>query len=92
MFLEELGICLPGEAIKLIEEGKTEIDGDVAVNPSGGLLSMGEPVGAMGIAQIAEVVWQLRSQAGQHQVSQPKVGMCETAGAGGNCAVTILKR
>jgi acetyl-CoA acetyltransferase len=92
MFLEELGICPPGEAIKLIDEGRTEIGGDIAVNASGGLLSMGEPVGAMGIAQVAEVVWQLRGQAGQRQVAKAKVGMCETAGAGGNCAVIILKR
>ncbi len=92
MFLEELGICPPGGAIKLIEEDKTEIGGDIAVNASGGLLSMGEPVGAMGVAQAAEVVWQLRGQAGQRQVSGAKVGMCETAGAGGNCAVIILKR
>jgi acetyl-CoA acetyltransferase len=92
MFLEELGICPPGGAIKLIDEGRTEIGGDIAVNASGGLLSMGEPVGAMGIAQAAEVVWQLRGQAGQRQVAGAKVGMCESAGAGGNCAVTILKR
>ncbi len=92
MFLEEMGICQPGEAIKLIDKGKTEIGGDIAVNASGGLLSMGEPVGAMGVAQVAEVVWQLRGQAGQRQVADAKIGMCETAGAGGNCAVIILKK
>jgi acetyl-CoA acetyltransferase len=92
MFLEEMGVCKPGEAITLIEEGKTAIGGDIPVNVSGGLLSMGEPVGAMGVAQVAEVVWQLRGQAGQRQVNDAKIGLCETAGAGGNCAVIILKR
>ena len=92
MFMEEMGLCLPGEAIRLVEEGKTAIGGVMPVNASGGLLSMGEPVGAMGIAQAAEIVWQLRGQAGPRQVTGAKIGMCETAGAGGNCAVIILKR
>ncbi|MBN1366655.1 MAG: thiolase family protein [Dehalococcoidales bacterium] len=92
MFLEEMGICGPGEAIKLVADNNTNIDGDIPVNPSGGLLSLGEPVGATGVAQAAEIVWQLRGQAGQRQVKDAKIGLCETAGAGGNCAVVILKR
>jgi acetyl-CoA acetyltransferase len=91
MLLEELGFCRPGEGIRLVEEGRTEIGGDVAVNPSGGLISMGEPVGAVGTAQVFEVVSQLRGQAGQRQVPNAKSGMCQSAGAGGSCTVTILK-
>jgi acetyl-CoA acetyltransferase len=76
----------------LVDEGRTEIGGDIAVNASGGLLSMGEPVGAVGVAQVCEVVTQLRGRAGLRQVPDAKVGMCESAGAGGSCNVIILKR
>lgn len=89
---EELMLCKPGESIRFVEEGITEIGGDLPVNTSGGLLSKGEPVGASGLGQIVEMVWQLRGKAGPRQVPDAKVGMCEVNGAGGNCAVTILKR
>jgi len=92
ILLEELGICGPGEGIHMVDEGRTEIDGDIAVSTSGGLLGMGEPVGAVGVAQAVEIVTQLRGQAGSRQVSDAKTGMCQSAGAGGNCTVTILKR
>jgi acetyl-CoA acetyltransferase len=91
ILLEELGLCKPGEGIRFIEERRTEIGGDIAVNPSGGLISMGEPVGAVGTAQVHEVVQQLRGQAGQRQVPNVKSGLCQSAGAGGNCTVAILK-
>jgi acetyl-CoA acetyltransferase len=91
MLLEELGLCAPGDGIRLVDEGRTEIGGDTAVNPSGGLISMGEPVGAVGTAQVFEVVSQLRGQSGQRQVNNAKSGMCQSAGAGGSCTVTILK-
>jgi acetyl-CoA acetyltransferase len=91
MLLEELGLCRPGEGFRFVEEGRTEIGGDTAVNPSGGLISMGEPVGAVGTAQVFEVVSQLRGQAGQRQVPNAKSGMCQSAGAGGSCTVAILK-
>jgi len=90
IMMEELGICRPGEGIRFVDEGRTEIGGDVAVNASGGLLSMGEPSGAVGTAQIYEVVTQLRGLAGPRQVPDAKVGMCQTAGAGGSCNVIIL--
>ncbi len=64
----------------MIERGATEIAGEVAVNPSGGLLSKGHPMGATGIAQVAEVVWQLRGEAGKRQVPQAKVGLTHCAG------------
>jgi len=92
ILLEELGICGGGEGIRMIDEGRTEIGGDIAVSTSGGLLGMGEPVGAVGVAQAVEIVTQLRGQAGARQVTGAKIGMCQSAGAGGNCTVTILKR
>jgi len=92
ILLEELGICDPGEGIRWVDEGKTEIGGDIAVSTSGGLLGMGEPVGAVGVGQAIEIVTQLREQAGIRQVPGARVGMCQSAGAGGNCTVTILKR
>lgn len=77
---EDLGFCNKGEGGKMIETGATGIDGKVAVNPSGGLLSKGHPLGATGIAQAAEIVWQLRGEAGKRQVKNPKVGLTHCAG------------
>ena len=65
---EEIGLCADGEGKRLLDEGKTEIGGEIPVNTSGGLASKGHPVGATGLAQIAEVVWQLRGEAGPRQV------------------------
>jgi acetyl-CoA acetyltransferase len=95
---EDLGFCGKGEAIRYLKEGRTKITGDIPINTSGGLCSRGHPVGATGIAQIAEIVWQLRGEAGQRQVKDAKVGMCEDSGGvlvnGDNAAFTnvILKR
>jgi acetyl-CoA acetyltransferase len=89
---EHLGLCGEGEGGKLVDEGATEIGGRIPVNPSGGLISKGEPVGASHLGQIAELVWQLRGEAGPRQVEGAKVGLAHVIGAGGNCAVTILKR
>jgi acetyl-CoA acyltransferase len=77
---EELGLCAPGEGGRLVDEGTTEIDGRIPVNPSGGLLAKGHPVGATGVAQICEIFWQLRGEAGRRQVRNPKVGLTENAG------------
>jgi len=91
---EGLGLCGKGEAKNLLLSGSTEIDGKIPVNPSGGLLSRGHPVGATGLAQIAEITWQLRGQAGARQVKGAKAGLTHTLGGGGGmaCAVTILTR
>jgi acetyl-CoA acyltransferase len=90
---EHLGFCAPGDAAQLVESGATEIGGRIPVNPSGGLIAKGHPVGATGIAQIAEIVWQLRGQAGKRQIpGQAKVGLTHNAGGflnGGNAAVAI---
>jgi len=77
---EELGICKPGESGKLIDEGTTEITGRIPVNTSGGLLAKGHPVGATGVAQICEIFWQLRGEAGKRQVANPKIGLTENGG------------
>ena len=89
---EQLGLCDWGEAGRLIDEGATDITGKHPVNTSGGLISKGEPIGASHVGQIFEIVSQLRDDAGARQVKNAKVGLAHVLGAGGNCAVTILKR
>jgi acetyl-CoA acyltransferase len=80
MTYEELGLCKPGEGGKLIDDGVTEIGGRIPVNPSGGLLAKGHPVGATGVAQICEIFWQLRGEADKRQVANPKIGLTENGG------------
>lgn len=89
---EQFGLCKPGEGGRLIDEGRTELGGDIPVNPSGGLLSCSEPTGASALRQLAEVVWQLRGEAGKRQIPNAKVGLAQASGAGGNCTVVILKK
>jgi benzoylsuccinyl-CoA thiolase BbsB subunit len=95
---EELGFCEYGQGGRFVEEGKADIGGQVAVNPSGGLLSRGHPVSATGVAQIAEIVWHLRGEAGERQQRDAKIGLAHTMGGevsnleAGSCAVHILKR
>jgi acetyl-CoA C-acetyltransferase len=88
---EQLGLCPLGDAGKLVDEGVTEMGGRYPVNVSGGLVCKGEPVGASHLGQVVEIVWQLRNEAGKRQVQDAKVGLAHVLGAGGNCAVTILK-
>jgi acetyl-CoA acetyltransferase len=94
---ESLGFCGEGEGARLLEEGRTRITGDIAVNPSGGLAGRGHPVGATGMGQVAEIVWQLRGEAGDRQVKAPKVGLVQTSGGyveedSAAAAIVILKR
>jgi len=77
---EELGFCKPGEGGQLIDAKATYVDGPIPVNPSGGLISKGHPIGATGVAQIYEIFSQLRGEAGDRQVRNPKVGMTENGG------------
>ena len=77
---EELGFCKPGEGGALIDAKATYVDGPIPVNPSGGLISKGHPIGATGVAQIYEIFSQLRGEAGDRQVRNPKVGMTENGG------------
>jgi acetyl-CoA acetyltransferase len=95
---ERLGLCRPGEGPRLIDEGVTTLTGRVPVNPSGGLCSRGHPVGATGLLQIAELVWQLRGEAGRRQIAgHPRVALAQNQGGltlGQDSAVytaTILK-
>src|SRR5512136_93266 len=77
---EDLGLCKPGEGGRLVEEGITALGGRVPVNPSGGLLSKGHPVGASGVAQVVEIVWQLRGDARKRQVKNARVGLAQIMG------------
>ncbi|BCG00931.1 thiolase [Paraburkholderia sp. PGU19] len=77
---ENLGLCTPGDAPKLIRSGDTDIGGRISVNPSGGLLSRGHPVGATGVAQIVELTQQLRGTAGARQRPGAKVALAENNG------------
>ncbi|KAA9160098.1 thiolase family protein [Amycolatopsis acidicola] len=94
--LEALGLAPRGKGAELAPSGHTARDGAQPVNPSGGLLSRGHPLGATGMAQLAEIAWQLRGEAGPRQVARHRVGLVETMGGGaagmdGNaCVVTIL--
>ena len=89
--LESLGVCALGEGGRLAMEGVTDITGRQPVNMSGGLISKGEPVGASHLGQVFELVTQLRGATGPRQVATPRIGLAHVLGAGGNCAVTILK-
>ena len=89
--IEKLGFCKTGEAPRLLKEGVFDIDGSIPVNTDGGLMSRGHPLGATGIAQICEIVSQLRGEAGSRQVKGAKIGLTHAMGAGPNSSVTILK-
>ena len=89
--VEDLGFAEKGKGGIAIEEGQTEIDGDHPINTSGGLKARGHPLGATGIAQAAEVVWQLRGEAGKRQVDGAEIGMTHNiGGTGGTAAVHIF--
>ncbi|MEU5434823.1 beta-ketoacyl synthase N-terminal-like domain-containing protein [Streptomyces sp. NPDC020719] len=89
---EALGMCGEGESGKLIDSGATTYGGRWVVNPSGGLISKGHPLGATGLAQVAEVVWQLRGEAGVRQVPGAGVGLTHNIGLGGAAVLTLLRR
>ncbi|MFL6663275.1 MAG: thiolase C-terminal domain-containing protein [Rhizobacter sp.] len=89
---EALGLCPEGGAEQFIRDGDNTYGGRVVTNPSGGLLSKGHPLGATGLAQIAEIVWQLRGDAGDRQVANARVGLQHNVGIGGACVVSVLAR
>jgi acetyl-CoA acyltransferase len=80
MIYEELGLCGPGEGPKLLASGETALGGRVPVNPSGGLLAKGHPIGATGCAQLVELVDQLRGRCGARQVDGAQVALAENGG------------
>jgi acetyl-CoA acetyltransferase len=91
IYYEALGLCKKGEGGRLIESGSTCIQGNIPVNTSGGLISMGHPIGPTGIGQIAEILWQMRGQAGNRNIQKkPKIGMAHMVGAWEVCFIHIL--
>jgi acetyl-CoA acetyltransferase len=94
---EAIGLCPEGEGGRFVEEGHTALGGRIPVNVSGGLMSRGHPVGATGVAQICEIVSQLRKEAAARQVAGAKVGLAhcmggDKAGDTKSCTVAILSR
>ena len=96
MYYEAFGFCERGHAYELLSSGATSLGGNICVNPSGGLLSRGHPVGATGAAQAVEIVRQLEGRAGAHQVEGAKVGIAHATGGGiagldhGVCSIHIF--
>ncbi|MBO4121792.1 lipid-transfer protein [Cupriavidus gilardii] len=88
---EALGLTPEGTAEKFILEGNNTYGGRVVTNPSGGLLSKGHPLGATGLAQCAELTWQLRGQADQRQVEGARLALQHNLGLGGACVVTLYQ-
>ncbi len=89
---EALGLCGEGEAAKLVDTDDTTYGGRWVVNPSGGLISKGHPLGATGLAQCAELTWQLRGTAGARQVDGASVALQHNIGLGGAAVVTAYRR
>jgi acetyl-CoA acetyltransferase len=89
---EELGLCERGGSGDLLASGATTLGGRIPVNPSGGLLSKGEPLGASALGQVVELVRQLRGECGQRQVDGARVALSHTVGRGANAGVVVLTR
>ncbi|MEZ5113759.1 MAG: hypothetical protein R2693_10030 [Nocardioidaceae bacterium] len=89
---EALGLCGEGEAAKLIDNDDTTYGGRWVVNPSGGLISKGHPLGATGLAQCAELTWQLRGAANARQVENVNAALQHNIGLGGSAVVSIYQR
>jgi acetyl-CoA acyltransferase len=89
---EALGLCPEGDAGKLIDAGDTTYGGRWVVNPSGGLISKGHPLGATGLAQCAELTWQLRGTADKRQVDNVTAALQHNIGLGGAAVVTAYQR
>ncbi|XP_030726027.1 sterol carrier protein 2 isoform X1 [Lagenorhynchus albirostris] len=88
---EALGLCPEGQGGKLVDRGDNTYGGKWVINPSGGLISKGHPLGATGLAQCAELCWQLRGEAGKRQVPGAKVALQHNLGLGGAVVVTLYK-
>lgn len=89
---EGLGLTPEGTAEKFIVDGDNTYGGRIVTNPSGGLLSKGHPLGATGLAQCAELVWQLRGDADQRQVEGARLALQHNLGLGGACVVTLYQK
>ena len=87
---EQIGLCAPGEAEKLLRDGETTIGGRVPVNPSGGLACFGEAVPAQAIQQVCELAWQMPGRAGGRQVEGAKLGLTINQGLFGHGSAVIV--
>jgi acetyl-CoA acetyltransferase len=92
LYVEAMGICAEGHAADALEAGEFDIGGRIAVSPSGGLLSMGHPIGPTGVGQICEITTQLRGEAGARQHPGARTGLAHMVGVGAVCLVHILHR
>lgn len=90
-YVEAMGICPPGQSVHMLKEGALDIGGKVAVNPSGGLIAMGHPIGPTGVGQIGEIAMQLRQEAGDRQHKGAKTGLAHMVGVGAVCYVHTLQ-
>ena len=88
----ELGLCEPGDQARIIEDQSAPVGGKRPVNPSRGVLSKGEPLGASALGQVVEIVRQLRGTAGARQVEGARIGLTHVIGRGANACVTLLVR
>lgn len=97
VYYEALGLAEHGHAVDLLRDGRTTFGGDVVVNPSGGLLARGHPVGASGVAQVAEAFWQLTGEAGDRQIEDARWALTHVTGGGtagldhGACTIHIFE-
>lgn len=89
---EDLGFFEKGKAVQAVRDGRTRLNGEISINPSGGLKSKGHPIGATGVGQVVEVFDQLTGKAGERTVKDAKVGLTHNFGAtGASCAVHIFQ-
>jgi acetyl-CoA acetyltransferase len=93
VYYEALGLAPEGEGTRLLADGSTTLTGRIPVNSSGGLVSMGHPLGPTGLGQIAEILWQMRRTAGPRQIPQEvHVALAHMVGAGGVCVVHMFRQ
>lgn len=90
LYVEAMGLVAPGGAASALEDGEFDIGGRVAVSPSGGLLSMGHPIGPTGVGQVCEITTQLRGEAGGRQHAGARLGLAHMVGVGAVCVAHVL--
>lgn len=90
-YIENIGLCPEGHGVHLLKDGALDIGGRCAVNPSGGLIAMGHPIGPTGVGQIGEITQQLRSEAGARQHAGARTGLAHMVGVGAVCFIHILQ-
>jgi acetyl-CoA acetyltransferase len=90
-YVEAMGLCADGQAVPLLKEGAFDIDGRCAIDPSGGLIAMGYPIGPTGVGKIGEITRQLRGEAGARQRPNARIGLAHMVGIGAVCYVHVLQ-